>query len=97
MTKIITIAFATLFGLLLVSDLAHADAAATYAAKCKMCHGADGKGNAAMKVAAYNTAKPEADLVKAITGGVSPKMPSYKGKLADAEIAELAKYIKTLK
>src|SRR3989338_4316621 len=94
MARIISVVLAVVFGLMLVADLARADGAATYAAKCKMCHGADGKGNAAMGVPAYNLT---ADLAKAVTEGKPPKMPSYKGKLTDAEIGEVVEYIKTLK
>ena len=38
----------------------------------------------------------EADLTAAITNGKG-KMPSYKGKLTDAQIKDLATYVKTLK
>lgn len=97
MARIISVVLAVVFGLMLVADLARADGAATFAAKCKMCHGADGKGNEAMKVPAFNLTKSDADLTKAINDGVAPKMPSFKGKLSDAEIAELVAHIKTLK
>lgn len=97
MARIISVVLAVVFGLMLVADLARADGAATFAAKCKMCHGADGKGNEAMKVPAFNPAKTDADLTKAINDGVAPKMPAFKGKLTDAEIAELVAHIKTLK
>ena len=102
MARIISVVLAVVFGLMLVADLARADGAATYAAKCKMCHGADGKGNEAMKVPAFNPAKTDAEktdaeLTKAINDGIAPKMPAFKGKLSDAEIAELVAHIKTLK
>lgn len=96
MIRRITLAFVALFGLMLLSDLAHADGAATFA-KCKACHGADGKGNAAMKVSPFDTTKADATLIATVTEGKPPKMPSYKGKLTEAEIAEVVAYIKTLK
>ena len=68
-----------------------ADGAATYTAKCKMCHGAGGEKNFA-DVAA----KSEADLVKITTDGKG-KMPTYKGKLSDDEIKSVVAYIKSLK
>jgi mono/diheme cytochrome c family protein len=68
-----------------------ADGAATYTAKCKMCHGAAGEKNFA-DVAS----KSEADLVKITTDGKG-KMPSYKGKLADDDIKGVVAYIKSLK
>jgi cytochrome c6 len=82
---------------MLMSDLAHADGAAIYKAKCQMCHGADGKGNAVMGVKPLDLTKSDTDLTKAIGEGVKPKMPAYGGKLSDAEIEEVVKYLKTLK
>jgi mono/diheme cytochrome c family protein len=70
---------------------AFADGAATYTAKCKMCHGAAGEKNFA-DVAS----KSEADLVKITTDGKG-KMPSYKGKLSDDDIKGVVAYIKSLK
>ena len=82
-------------------------AAKTYAAKCASCHAKDGKGNAAMvkvfKVDASaldltkdsTLAKSDAALAKVTTDGIN-KMPAYKGKLTDAEIAGLIAYIRTL-
>ncbi len=41
-------------------------------------------------------AMSDADLNAAITNGKG-KMPAYKGKLTDAQISGLVKYIRTLK
>jgi len=68
-----------------------ADGAATFTAKCKMCHGAAGEKNFT-DVAS----KSEADLVKITTDGKG-KMPAYKGKLSDDDIKAVVAYIKTLK
>ena len=65
------------------------DAAATYKAKCAMCHGADGKGG---KMGTRDFASPEvkaetdAQVEETIAKGKG-KMPSYAGKLKDTEIA----------
>lgn len=67
-----------------------ADGAATYTAKCKMCHGASGEKNFA------NLGASEADLTKIVTDGKG-KMPAYKGKLSDDDIKAVVAYIKTLK
>ncbi|HEY1678581.1 MAG TPA: cytochrome c [Candidatus Sulfotelmatobacter sp.] len=80
---------------------AFADAAATYKAKCALCHGADGKGDtpAGKKMGAQDFASPEiqkasdADLIAATTKGKN-KMPAYGGKLSDADIKELVGYIR---
>ncbi len=69
---------------------AYADAAATYAAKCKMCHGAAGEGT---KMAPESIkGKTEADALKAIKDG--------KGKMKAVKIddaADVAKYVAGLK
>jgi cytochrome c6 len=72
------------------------DAAATYKAKCAMCHGPDGKGG---KMGTRDFASPEvqkesdADLTDIITKGKG-KMPAYGGKLKDAEIKDLVTYVR---
>jgi len=74
------------------------DAAATYKAKCAMCHGPDGKGG---KMGTKDFASPEikeesdAQLTETITKGKPPKMPSYEGKLKDTEIKDLVAYIRS--
>lgn len=74
------------------------DAAATYKAKCAMCHGADGKGG---KMGTRDFASPDvkgetdAQLEQIITNGKG-KMPSYNGKLKDTEIKGLVAYIRSL-
>ena len=74
------------------------DAAATYKAKCSMCHGADGKGG---KMGTRDFASPEvkaesdAQLTEIITKGKG-KMPAYEGKLKDTEIKDLVTYIRSL-
>jgi cytochrome c6 len=78
------------------------DAAATYKAKCAMCHGPDGKGTAVgTKMGARDFASPEvkaetdAQLNEIITKGKG-KMPSYSGKLKDSEIKDLVTHIRGL-
>lgn len=97
MARIIGVVLAVVFGLMLVADLARAAGAATFAAKCKMCHGADGKGNTVMGVKSFDLTKSDADLTKAISEGVKPKMPAFGEKLSDIEVDELIKYLRSLK
>jgi mono/diheme cytochrome c family protein len=81
-----------LFGLIAMSFVAlpmFADGAATYTAKCKMCHGAGGEKNFA------NLGASAADLAKIVTDGKG-KMPAYKGKLSNDDIKAVVIYIKTL-
>ena len=74
------------------------DAAATFKSKCAMCHGADGKGG---KMGTRDFASPEvkaetdAQLTDIISKGKG-KMPSYTGKLSDADIKGLVTYIRGL-
>jgi mono/diheme cytochrome c family protein len=87
---------------------ASADAGAkVYAAKCASCHAKDGTGNPTMakvfkvepeKVSVVSDAalaKSDADLAKTTSEGAG-KMPAYKGKLTDAQIADVVAYIRTL-
>ena len=78
------------------------DGKALYLAKCKSCHGADGKGKT--KFAEKNEIEdltehkpPLAKIVKAITEGVKDtKMKPFKDKLSKDEINAIAAYVRTL-
>ena len=75
-----------------------------FKAKCAMCHGADGSASTGMgkSMGLKPLGSPEvqkmsdADLTALITNGKG-KMPAYKGKLSDADISAVVKYVKTLK
>jgi len=74
------------------------DAAATYKAKCAMCHGPDGKGGkmGTRDFASADVQKEtDAQLTEIITKGKG-KMPSYDGKLKDTEIKDLVAYVRSL-
>ncbi len=78
-----------------------ADGAATFKAKCAMCHGADGtKENPGMGVKSLAGAdvqkQSDADLVAAVSKGKG-KMPGYAGKLSDDEIKGVVAFVRTLK
>lgn len=94
------IALFSFFLALALPQLASAESAAdTYKAKCAMCHGADGSKSmmGAKPLNGPDVQKmSEAELTEVITSGKG-KMPAYKGKLTDAQIKDLASYIKTLK
>lgn len=73
-----------------------------YKARCKVCHGADAEGKAAMKIPALKTRadRSEAELTKAIEEGnatSTPKMPPFKEKLTADDIKTLVAEIKALK
>lgn len=79
-----------------------ADGAATFKSKCAACHGQDGSGDTTMgkklAVRALGSAEvqkqTDAELTAVITKGKG-KMPSYAGKIPDADIAALVKHIRT--
>jgi len=64
--------------------------AATYKAKCTMCHG----GNAEK---AFDATKTDEVLLDAVLKGVTPKMPSYDQKLSPDQAKSLVAYMKSLK
>jgi mono/diheme cytochrome c family protein len=69
---------------------ASADAAATFKAKCAMCHGADGAGGAMYKASIKG--KKESDVLKAVNEGKGKMKPV---KIDDA--AAVAKWVSGLK
>lgn len=88
-----------------------APAADNWENHCAKCHGADGKGQTKagkkLNVKDYTDAKvqsefSDADIVKATTSGISDKagkekMKAYKDELSEAEIKEMAGYIRKFK
>ncbi len=90
---------------LLVGGAASANAALW--GKCQSCHGANGKGNPGMVkglgvaaealdvTKAGTKGKADAALIGIVTNGQG-KMPAYKGKMSDADIAAVVKYMKSL-
>ena len=73
-----------------LATAAYADGAATYAAKCKSCHGAAGEGAKMAKEPIKG--KAEADVLKAIAEGKGKMKPV---KIDDA--ADVAKFVAGLK
>lgn len=79
-----------------------------YAAKCASCHGKDGKGVEKMAkmlktelkdldlVDAATLSKKDEELI-ALTLDGKKKMPAYKAKLGGLDVAELIKYVRSLK
>ena len=88
----------------LASSAFAADGAATFKAKCAMCHGADvsaitvmGKSMGLKSLSSPEVQKmSDADLTALVNTGKG-KMPGYKGKLSDNEISAVVQYVKTLK
>lgn len=96
-----------LFAMLLAGTNAHslpakadmAGAQAIFKAKCAVCHGAEGKGKAAMKTPDFTSAdvqnKSDADLSGSITNGKG-KMPGYK-TMTPEQVKDMVAFIRSLK
>jgi cytochrome c6 len=71
-----------------------------FKAKCAGCHGAEGSGKAGIGIRDLGSPdvqnKSNAELASIIANGTR-KMPAYKGKLTDAQIADIVSYIRDLK
>lgn len=94
---------AVMTGMLLMGAMAFADdSGKALFTKCQGCHGANGAADSSMskalKVPAATSpevkALKEADMITITTNGKG-KMPSYKGKLTDAEIKSVVDYYRT--
>jgi cytochrome c6 len=104
--KTILRAFLAIFALALVfSTYTFADeGAATFKAKCAMCHGATGAGDTVMgknlKLKDLGSAEvqkqSDAELTTVIAKGKG-KMPPSEGKLSKDQINDVVKFIRTLK
>ena len=76
-----------------------------FATKCAACHGKDGAANTAMgknlKIRDLGSAdvqkQSDKELKDIVSKGKPPKMPAYSGKLSDAQITDLVKFIRSLK
>jgi len=102
MKVLLTIAATALLAVSVTPAFAQGAGAATYKAKCQMCHGADGQPTAAgksMKALPFNSPELKkastASLIASVTNGKG-KMPAYAGKLTDAQIKEVVEYVRTL-
>lgn len=109
MKKVSGLMLSVVVASLLSGGWLYADGKATNEAKCKSCHGADGKGNAAMATGlkvdaslldltkATTKAKPDADLIKVVTDGkAGTAMAGFGKKLSAAEIQEVVTFLKGL-
>ena len=93
MKKTTTVSILVL-ALLMMPLAAFADGKATYDAKCKACHGPDGKKSPKVDLtSAAVQGKSEADLVKYLTSDAK-----HKSKVAnEAAAKEVVAFLKTLK
>ena len=75
-----------------------------YKAKCAMCHGPDGKGETAMGKNLKLRDLGSADVqnvhdteLKTLLETGKGKMPSFKGKLTDAQMGDVIQYVRSFK
>jgi mono/diheme cytochrome c family protein len=98
---LVSLALALAVPIVAAAQTAGAD---TFKAKCAMCHGADGSASTGMgkSMGLKPLSSPEvqnmsdADMAALIANGKG-KMPAFKGKLTDAQISDVVKYVHTLK
>ena len=108
MKKGIVFVFSVVLVSLAWSGSLYADGKEIFEKSCKACHGADGKGNAAiatgMKVdatlldltKAATKGKPDAELEATIKDGKGGKMPAFGTRLNADQIKDVVKFIKGL-
>jgi mono/diheme cytochrome c family protein len=76
-------------------------AADLFAQNCSMCHGTDGKGTRTaappdLTSRSIQTGLSDQQILDTIRYGKPGRMPAWSGKLSDAQISELAAYVRTL-
>lgn len=102
--KVLRIAAAALLFALVVPAFAGSDPKGVFSEKCALCHGKDGKAQTEIgkKVGAKDLtgtgARSLTDAqIQAQIGKGKGKMPGYEGILTNKEIAEMVKFVRTLK
>jgi mono/diheme cytochrome c family protein len=96
-------------GTLMFTSSMLADGAEVYAQKCKMCHGADGKGHTKIGAknhikdltdGAYQKTFSDAEAIKVLTEGMVvdgvKKMNPFNEKLSADQIKDVVAYVRTL-
>ena len=61
---------------------------------CAHCHGDDARGDEGPDL--HNLHRSDARIREVITAGIKGEMPSFRKKLGDPEVRELAAYLRTL-
>ena len=98
------VAVLMIVGLMSLSGFAADSGADLYKSKCQMCHGADGTPSPAMakSMGIKDLKSPEVQKqsdaeLKTIVSKGKEKMTCFAGKLTDAQIDEVVKYVRSLK
>lgn len=76
---------------------ADAGGAKIYKENCAECHGAKGAGTkkGIPLISGHALHHSEAEYIEQVTNGEGKKMPAFKDKLSDEEIAEVVKFVRT--
>jgi cytochrome c6 len=95
--KRIAVAFAVLAALAVAPAASANEGAELFQKKCAVCHGKDGKGQTPMgqKMQLKDLTQvkaSEGDVAKVVTEGKG-KMTPFKGRMTDAEIQAVSKYV----
>jgi mono/diheme cytochrome c family protein len=70
---------------------------ALFQTNCARCHGADGKGISSIGTPDFvSIGMNQAHVASTIRSGRSSKMPSFTGRLTDADIASISQYVESL-
>lgn len=67
-----------------------------YSSKCAVCHGKDGAGKSCPPLNKGLDAKKWKDVIVNGKKGKKATMPSYKGKLKDAEVEDILAHLQSL-
>jgi len=101
-TTLILAGMAVMTGVLIVRTADQPDGTAIYKQRCSMCHGAEGKGFAAIKTPDFTDPKWQASITdKEMTdviknGKKGTPMPAFGDKLKEEEIQAVVKHIRSL-
>ncbi len=103
----LTLFMCIVFACALFSPATRADAlkgGEVYKAKCAMCHGPDGKGETAMgknlklrDLGSSDVQNVHDSEMKTFLENGKGKMPSFKGKLTDAQMGDVIQFVRSLK
>ena len=90
--------------LTLISRADEAKGGEVYKVKCAMCHGPDGKGETATGKSLKLRDLGSADVqnvhdseLKTLLENGKGKMPSFKGKLTDAQMGDVIQFVRSFK
>jgi mono/diheme cytochrome c family protein len=81
-----------------IVETAAANGAELFASNCAECHGAKGEGakKGIPLISGHALAHTEEEYVQQVVNGKANKMPSFREKLNDEQVAAIVKYVRTV-